>query len=280
MSRRWVLPDWNFWPDGLDRAYTAATVASLGAQALEVGVYDPAVELSEQAVQEWTDAMATTGLAVDAVLFSMPPARWPDGGLATSPVTHRAVELIAATAARAPRLGATVLGLWPGADLAGPDGDRGPWRQLVAALAEVGDIAAASDLRVAVEYKPQTLLPDADATLRLLDDVDSAHVGALLDTGHALWAGEDLATVVDRLGSSLVHVHLGDSPGDAEADLPPGQVTSFEPFLAAVDAIGYTGGLSFDLYEAVASGAWTGERACASGLAHLRAADAALTGRP
>jgi sugar phosphate isomerase/epimerase len=65
------------------------------------------------------------------------------------------------------------------------------------------------------------------------------------------------------LGHRLLHVHLGDSDGDPDADLPPGQLHSLDPFLAALDSMAYEGAISPDVYGAVASRSITGADALA-----------------
>ncbi len=241
---------------------------------MEVGVYHPDDELSASAVTSIEALVEETGLGVDAVLFSMPAERWPDGGLASAGESARAVAEIAETARRAADLGAGVLGVWPGADVltgdAAVDDVDGGWARTSDALTEVGDLTGRLGLTLAVEYKPGQLIADAEDALRLVEDIDRAGVGVLVDTAHAFAAGEDVAALPARLGGRLAHVHLGDSSGDADADLPPGAEHDFAPFLAALASVGYQGVVSFDLYGAVVAGVATGAEASRQGLRHVR----------
>lgn len=123
-----------------------------------------------------------------------------------------------------------------------------------------------------VEYKPGQLVEGADDAVRLVDVVDRPSLGVLVDTAHALAGGEDLAGLPALLGDRLVHVHLGDSAGDADADLPPGAEHDFVPFLAGLGQSGYEGALSFDLYGSVLSGLGTGTDASDQGLRYIRSA--------
>jgi len=270
---RLVNADWNFWPDGFDRSRIWHACAGLGFEGLELGVYRADDELSVAAVSATEALVGETGLGVEAVLFSMPAERWPDGGLASPAASARAVAEITETARRAAGLGARVLGVWPGADgePTGGSVDAG-WARTLAAIDTVADVAGPLGLTVAVEYKPGQLIAGATEVLRLVDEIHRPGVGVLVDTAHAFAAGEDLAALPDRLGPRLVHVHLGDSGGDADADLPPGAVHDFLPFLGGLAAIGYAGALSFDLYGSVQAGATTGTRASALGLAYIRGA--------
>jgi len=268
-----VNADWNFWPDGFDRARIWHTCARLGFVGMELGVYRADDELSPAAMSATEALVAETALGVEAVLFSMPPGRWPDGGLASPAASKRAVVEIAETARRAADLGARVLGVWPGADPipAAADWDRA-WARTLDAIDAVAEVAVPLGLAVAVEYKPAQLLAGAADALRLVTEIDRAGVGVLVDTAHAIAAGEDLAGLPAGLGQRLVHVHLGDSGGDADADLPPGAVHDFVPFLGALAASGYAGALSFDLYGSVEAGLATGVEASEQGLTYIRGA--------
>ncbi|MGI8778399.1 MAG: sugar phosphate isomerase/epimerase family protein [Acidimicrobiales bacterium] len=269
---RLVNADWNFWPDGFDPFEIWHTCARLGFVGMELGVYRAGDELSAAGVSAVEGLVRETGLGVEAVLFSMPAERWPDGGLASPEASARAVAEITETARRAAGLGAGVLGVWPGADAeATGDGGAG-WARTLDAIDTVAGVAGPLGLSVAVEYKPGQLIAGATEALRLVDEIDRPGVGVLVDTAHALAAGEDLAALPDRLGDRLVHVHLGDSGGDADADLPPGAVHDFVPFLRGLDATGYPGALSFDLYGSVQAGLTTGTRASEQGLAYIRGA--------
>ncbi len=270
---RMINADWNFWPDGFDRARIWHTCAQLGFGGMELGVYRADDELSRAVVSSTARLMAETGLGVEAVLFSMPVERWPDGGLASPEASTRAVAEIAETARRAADLGARVLGVWPGADPAMPptDGADG-WARTVDAIDAVAELVCPLGLAVAVEYKPGQLVAGGAEALQLVTEIDRAGVGVLVDTAHAFAAGEDLVALPDRLRSRLVHVHLGDSGGDADADLPPGAEHDFVPFMRALAATHYAGALSFDLYGSVQAGLATGVEASEQGLGYIRGA--------
>ncbi len=275
---RMVNADWNFWPDGFDRARIWDTCARLGFEGVELGVYRAEDELSSAAMSSMETLVAETGLAVHAVLFSMPAERWPDGGLASAVASTRAVAEITETARRAAGLGAGVLGVWPGADRdsalgIGADG----WARTLDAIGEVAGVAGPLGLTVAVEYKPGQLVAGAEDALRLVDEIDGPDVGVLVDTAHAIAGGEDLAALPHWFGDRLVHVHLGDSGGDADADLPPGAEHDFVPFLRSLAETHYSGALSFDLYGSVQAGLTTGTAASEQGLTYIQGALATVS---
>jgi sugar phosphate isomerase/epimerase len=259
--------DWNFWPNGLSSAEAFSVCSDLGFAGMEIGVYRADEELSPDRVAELRSRAEIAGVAIDAVLYSMPSSRWPEGGLSSS-ARGAAVTDIIETGLRASQLHASVLGIWPGADLLTRETDYAiAWDQMIRSFSEVMQGLESTELRVAVEYKPLELVDGAVAALRLTDAVPG--LGVVLDTGHALWAKEDLPITVRMLAPRLVHVHLGDTAGDIDSDLPPGRYHDFTHFFRALAASGYMGWLSFDMYEAVASGEASGYEASREGLDYV-----------
>jgi sugar phosphate isomerase/epimerase len=248
--------DWNYWPEGRSADSIWESSAELGFDGIELGVYDPAEQLSDDRVATYQRLAQRHDLPVGTVLYSMPPTSWPGGGLGSREHAPKAIEqAIASARVGADAFGCTVLGLWPGADVL--DRSTQPakvWPAMVASFEAVADGVAKLGMEVAVEYKPLEMLGNADAALRLCDAVDNPALGVLLDTGHALWVGEDMPVVLRLIGDRLKHVHLGDTPGPVEADLPPGWHHDFTAFMAAIDEIGYHGFMSLDMYGAVDDG--------------------------
>ena len=264
--RRWRLcdADWNHWPDGLGDAAVWAATAAGRLDGVEIGVYRAGDELAPARLEQLRRLAGETGVPVAMLLLSLPADRWPRGAL-SSPATAELVAAEAAlTAQAAAGLGLDTIGLWPGADAPG-DGEV-----LVEGLAAVVAAAAASGVRVALEYKPATAVATAADAVELCDAVPD--LGVLVDTGHAFAAGEDPAQVVALVGQRLWHVHLGDAvEGAADDDLPLGRVHDFSAFCDALDAAGYVGAASFDLYGAVCAGVATGVEAVAESCVHLGA---------
>lgn len=264
MTRRWRIADadWNHWPDGLSDRQVWRAAAAEGVAGVELGVYVAAEELSARRIRRCAALAAESGVPVAAILLSLPANRWPDGAF-----TAHAGEVVAEVsgcAAACRRFGLSTLGVWPGADPAGA-----PWPAMVAGVRRARDAARRFGVRVAVEYKPATVVPDARAAAALADEVPGT--GVLLDLAHAYAAGEEPADVVHKLGERLWHVHLGDAtPGGADDDLPVGRVHDAGPVVAALDAVGFAGVAAFDLYGTACSGASSGRRAVDESLAHLR----------
>jgi len=141
------------------------------------------------------------------------------------------------------------IGIWPGSDvipLKIPYWEA--WKNLVETITACAKVAEDYGVSIALEYKPENVLNNVDSILRILGEVGSDSVGALLDTGHAIVAREDLPTVVEMLGPKLFHTHVDDNYGDWDRDMPPGAVHNFRPFLEALKRVGYKGCLSMDVW--------------------------------
>ena len=276
MTPRLVNADWNYWPEDRSAAHIWASSAAIGFDAIELGVYQPAVQLSDERVATYQALAAEHSLPVATALYSMRPDRWPEGGLGNPDQAPVAIDAAITTARIAHEaFGCTLLGLWPGADTL--DRSTSPsdvWPVMVRSFRAIADNVAELGMEVAVEYKPHEMLANADAALRLCDAVDSPTLGVLLDTGHALWVGEDLPVVVRLIGDRLKHLHIGDTPGPVEADLPPGWHHDFTAFVAALDEIGYDRAMSLDMYGAVDEGVLAAQAASQYGYDTMVAAAA------
>lgn len=268
--------DWNYWPEERPADHIWASTKAIGFDGLELGVYDPAEQLSEKRVATYRDLVERHELPVCTVLYSMPPARWPDGGLGNPGAAPAAIDAAVASARIArDAFGCGVFGLWPGADILDRETrPREVWATLVGSFRQLTERIADLGLDVAVEYKPHEMLANIEAALRLCDAVDHPALGVLIDTGHALWVGEDLPIVVQQAGDRLKHLHLGDTPGPVEADLPPGWHHDFTAFMVAVDEIGYSGAMSLDMYGAVDEAGMSSEHASRFGYETMTLASA------
>lgn len=269
-----VNADWNYWPEDVPPEAIWASCSAIGFDGIELGVYDPADQLSDARVATYRALADRFGVPVAAVLYSMPPGKWPGGGLGHPDSAPAAVEAATACGRIAREaFGLDALGVWPGADVLNRRTHyENSWRNVVDAVRTLARNLAPDGMRVSIEYKPRDLIGNADAALRLCDAIDAPNVGVLLDTGHALWAGEDLPVVVHMLGDRLFHLHLGDTPGDIDRDLPPGWNHDFTSFVAALDEIGYRGQMSLDMYGSILERVLSAEEASRIGFDNMVAA--------
>jgi sugar phosphate isomerase/epimerase len=141
------------------------------------------------------------------------------------------------------------------------DRGTGDARRAIDSLREVGDIAAAHGVRLAIEFNSQaaqfnTLARAADLVTRAAH----RHVGLLVDTYHLQRSGGDAVAVAALAREDIVYVQFSDVPAHTEPGavldrLPPGRgVVPFKEIFAALRAAGYDGYMS---YEAPNPAAWS-----------------------
>jgi 2-keto-myo-inositol isomerase len=130
-----------------------------------------------------------------------------------------------------------------------------------AAVREVGDLAAAHDLRVALEAGSQSAQLNTLARVReVLARAGHRRCGLLVDTYHLVRSGDGLAALEDLDGAEIAYVQYSDvpagplEPGKALDRLPPGRgIVPFKDVFRLLAAKGYAGYAS---YEAPNPAAW------------------------
>ena len=115
-----------------------------------------------------------------------------------------------------------------------------------------------SDMRICIEYKVsdprvRCVFGTAGETAAFCQLVNADNLGATLDIGHALYAGERPAQAAALLAKAkrLFYVHLNDNDGRWDWDLLPGayHVWDFVEFLYFLKKIGYDDDwYSFDIF--------------------------------
>jgi sugar phosphate isomerase/epimerase len=119
---------------------------------------------------------------------------------------------------------------------------------------KVGAAAAEHGIRMLLEVPHlYTIHPRTEQVLQLVDRLQSANVGLLVDSSHWGIIGYDLDEFFAAVGERLWHVHLRDSAGPDTADrkqdleLTPGVGTvDFRAFGEALDRAGYAGDVSIE----------------------------------
>lgn len=181
----------------------------------------------------------------------------------------RRLDFLLRAADAAVALSADALSFWSGA----PD-DASPPDVLLDRLADgcrrLLDRAAPHSLRLAFEPEPGMFIDTLTRFATLLARVDHPLFGLTLDLGHMHCLGEvPIADHVRRWSARLANVHIEDMRRGVHDHLMFGEgEMAFEPILAALEDVGYPGGLYVELsrhsHDAVA--------AARRALAFLRAA--------
>jgi sugar phosphate isomerase/epimerase len=141
------------------------------------------------------------------------------------------------------------------------DKERGDVGRAAASLREVGAVAAAHGVRLALEFNSQCAqLNTLERGREVLARAGHPRCGLLLDSYHLGRSGASLKAVEDVAPSEIVYVQYSDpprtglEPGKVLDRLPPGRGSfPFREFFALIAAKGYAGYAS---YEAPNEAAW------------------------
>ncbi len=229
----------------------------LGFDGIELGIFDPAKDCSSGEVRKTNELLKRYSLQVPSLYVDI-AGHWPLAAF-THPdakVRRDVAQLLKTSLETAKSFGTKMVGISPDCDgFPHPFGVnfKDAWNWMREGVSDCVDAAAGAGLKLAFEYKPKetrnfSLIANADAVLRLIDQVGSGNLGVLLDTGHAMYAKEDLPTTVEKLDRALFHVHLCDNYGDWDDDLALGVVHDFTQFFGALKRTGYKGFVGLDIF--------------------------------
>jgi sugar phosphate isomerase/epimerase len=114
---------------------------------------------------------------------------------------------------------------------------------------EITDIAARTNVRVALEVIPNPL-SSAEALVTLIEDeLDGIDVGVCMDYGHAHLMG-DLGEAIETLSGHLLTTHVHDNGGKRDDHLVPyaGSI-DWDAAMMETQKIGYDGALMFEVAD-------------------------------
>jgi sugar phosphate isomerase/epimerase len=158
--------------------------------------------------------------------------------------------------------------LGPGVDrrdatlrMAVPDVDwTAVWATYVESIRACAAIAEAKDLTMTIEGHAHVIVSGADAMLRLFDAVPTPALGVNLDTAWHMIQREYLPITIAKLGDRIRHVHVRDTDGALDYNLPPGRgIIDWHNLVESLQGVGYDGFLSLELGQYADPGRWAGE---------------------
>jgi D-psicose/D-tagatose/L-ribulose 3-epimerase len=234
----WVSPP-------TDAAITemAPRVKAMGFDLLELGVENPG---------DWDPARVSEILAANGLSASLCVAMGEDRDLTDPELVSSTQDYVRYCIDAAATIGANVV--------AGPlytpvgktwqmdDAERAATiDRLVEGLKPLADYAGEHDVRLAVEPLNRfetSFLNTAEQTMEVVDRVDSASVGILLDTFHMNIEEKDQAAAIRRAGDKLAHFHAcGNDRGAPGADH-----IAWEAITAALRETGYDGAVVIESF--------------------------------
>lgn len=186
--------------------------------------------------------------------------KWKYGALTSNrdDIRRSAIDVSKRGMDAALELGVNQINLWLGHD--GWDYPmeaeyRAYWDRTVEGIREIAQHS--SEIKVCIEYKPKeprakSLVGTVGEALLVANTIDLPNVGVNIDTGHSLFAGENLAhsaVLCDRY-DRLFYLHLNDNYRDWDHDMIVGTVHLWETLelLYWSNRIGYDGWYTLDIY--------------------------------
>jgi sugar phosphate isomerase/epimerase len=160
--------------------------------------------------------------------------------------TRRALDL-------ARDLGAPSITTEPGGPLEPGQSWQAGLRLFLEALKPVAEHAVEAGVQLLIEPEPGLLIETAEQFEEFMRHIDSPAVGLNFDIGHFYCVGDDPAPTVHRLARFIRHFHLEDIAATrVHHHLIPGEgAIDFPAVFQAMDAIGYQGWVTIELYPYV-----------------------------
>ncbi len=116
-------------------------------------------------------------------------------------------------------------------------------------LGRVLEHADSLGVNVGIECEPGLLLEDSSELADWIARIDHPRLGANLDLGHAIVAGENIAEVLERLRGRIWNIHLEDIRGLKHYHLIPGEGdVDFAAISRSLKDIGYDRFVTIELY--------------------------------
>jgi xylose isomerase len=193
-------------------------------------------EMTPKATKAFLDEVGLACSIVTPVMTNNPAWRFGTLSNLDEGIRREAIQRVKEAMDASVDLGAHQINLWLGQD--GFDYPfqvdyRKAWRNLVESISECA--SHNPSVRICIEAKlkqPRThsQLGTVAKVLLLIHDIGLENVGCLLDTGHALFAYENMAEqlVLLQERGKLFHVHFNDNYGDWDWDMVVGSVHYLE----------------------------------------------------
>lgn len=122
------------------------------------------------------------------------------------------------------------------------------WGTLVETIRDCAAVAHDAGLRLCLEPRVGEVVSNTDALLRLIEQVDSPVLGAVLDCGHLHAQKEILPLSVEKLGSRIFYVHAADNDARDNEHLAPGRGTvDWEALIGGLRRHGFDGYIGIDV---------------------------------
>lgn len=239
-------------------------LAAIGYQGIEIMADAPHAWpacLLEEQKQTIRDSLSASGLAISNINAFMMNAindrrqkywhpSWiePDKNYRAIRVDHTIRSLTMAK-----ELGAPNITTEPGGPVQPGESWSAALKLFVEELKPVIEHAEKTGIPLLIEPEPGLLIETADQFEELMKHIDSPAVGLNFDIGHSYCVGDEPAPTIHRLKKHIRHFHLEDIAATRiHHHLVPGEgAIDFAATFKAIDAIGYNGWVTIELYPYV-----------------------------
>ncbi|MCA9544806.1 MAG: sugar phosphate isomerase/epimerase [Myxococcales bacterium] len=249
--------------NGYTRTHLADAIRRIGAvgyQGVELLADDPhwTPGQSGALVRAVRAALADAGVAVSNVNANTAMGLWPSPMPETvfepslshhdPAVRGRRLAYTRAALDFAAEVGAPALSVTSGRTEAEYSPQEG-MRWFADSLAKVCEWGQARGVRIGIEYEPGLLVETSTEVAQILATVGHSMLGANLDLGHAICAGEDPLVAIERLADRIWNVHMEDIRGQKHYHLVPGEGdVDFAALVDGLAAAGYDRWITVELY--------------------------------
>lgn len=129
-------------------------------------------------------------------------------------------------------------------------GDEAEWQRMIERTAILLEAAEKREIILAQEFEPGFIVGSTEQLLRLFDALPSDYLAANVDLGHLFLCDTDPLASIAAIGSRMVHGHIENmARGVHDHLLPTEGDMDLRQYIAALERIGFTGGLALDLYK-------------------------------
>jgi sugar phosphate isomerase/epimerase len=127
---------------------------------------------------------------------------------------------------------------------------KGNWEQYTDVIRECAEYAGQAGVMYTLEPHPFRYGANADGLLRILETVDSPHLGINFDPSHLFPMGEMLHVAIYRLGDRIRNCHFSDNDGETNRHFRPGKgKMDWKSVLQALKDTGFSGVISLELED-------------------------------
>lgn len=124
------------------------------------------------------------------------------------------------------------------------------WEDYVLTLQECAAYAGAAGVKYSIEPHPFRYGGNVDGLLRLLEAVDSPHLGINLDPSHLFPVGDFTHIAIYRLAPHILHCHFSDNDGETNVHWRPGMgKINWTQALRALKDTEYAGTVSLEFED-------------------------------